>query len=110
MSIIIKGMDMPKSCADCSVTCKVGYEDYIATLSMSERPDFCPLIEIPTPHGRLIAEGSILDQLQKIEDITALSHIDLGEEPYDDADEIMLPISTIRKILDRCITILEAEE
>lgn len=119
--IYIPNMEMPKTCFSCSFNdglfCSLIDDDADALLSdnpveeiSTRRLDACPLIEIPTPHGRLIAEGSITDQLQEIEDITALSNIDLGEEPYDDTDEIMLPISTIRKILDRCITILEAEE
>ena len=104
MSIIIKGLDMPKDCVGLSIV--IHTENNMSRPLIIYKKD---IIEIPTPHGRLIAEGSITDQLQEIEDITALSHIDLGEEPYDDTDEIMLPISTIRKILDRCITILEAE-
>ena len=114
MGLYIKGIDMPIECGNCDFFREDYGHPYCFITEkhitfIGEIADFCPLIEIPTPHGRLIAEGSITDQLQEIEDITALSHIDLGEEPYDDTDEIMLPISTIRKILDRCITILEAE-
>ena len=39
-------------------------------------------------------------QLKQIEDITALSHIELGEEP--EIGEISMPMSTIRKILKGC--------
>lgn len=54
MSVIVKGMEMPKNCAECFVTdetyCKHLWNDgrYIC-----RHPD-CPLIEIPTPHGRLV--------------------------------------------------------
>lgn len=51
---------MPTSCVNCpcgndeSRYCKAANE-YIPTLV---RPEFCPLVEIPTPHGRLIdADG-----------------------------------------------------
>ena len=109
MSLILKGIDLPKaSNDDILIILQSNGEARCNQQGKSEKT--IEAIQIPTPHGRLIAEGSITDQLQKIEDITALYHIDLGEEPYDDTDEIMLPISTIRKILDRCITILEAEE
>ena len=41
MSIIIKGMDMPKGCYDCLIPCdKMVYE--------RSRPSNCPLIEIVT--------------------------------------------------------------
>ena len=59
MSIIIKGLEMPESCATCTLQqetkCGVNYKwllkhpDYYN----ARRPD-CPLVEIPTPHGRLI--------------------------------------------------------
>lgn len=64
MSILIKGIKMPKCCADCPcfydfISCQAlfdGTDDF----SMSgfdefkERLPNCPLIEVPTPHGRLI--------------------------------------------------------
>ena len=66
MSILIKGMEMPKNCADCplnydqmacGVTGTGWWSDSMVLLnfdSAKERLQDCPLIEIPTPHGRLI--------------------------------------------------------
>lgn len=63
MSILIKGMEMPKSCAECplkyfydeSVFCEeCGYLTYDWDKKLEEgRYENCPLIEIQ-PHGRLI--------------------------------------------------------
>lgn len=64
MSVLINGMEMPENCCDCPFVraswgndyyCAKGNgtEDNIRVL-MSKRMDDCPLIEIPTPHGRLI--------------------------------------------------------
>ena len=64
MGIYLPNMEMPKTCWDCA--CSIYYEiqdkamcditdetlDYI--LWKRERRPNCPLIEIPTPHGRLI--------------------------------------------------------
>ena len=50
MNILIKGMDMPKGCDE---TCPL----YLAG-QCCEGCD-CPLIEIPTPHGRLIDENDV---------------------------------------------------
>lgn len=47
MSILIKGMSKPKTCDDCIVP--LSKCDYL-----QKRADDCPLVEIPTPHGRLI--------------------------------------------------------
>ena len=59
MSVIVKGMEMPKNCWECSLS-DID-DDYgrcclysgIACLTIG-RQDNCPLVEIPTPHGRLI--------------------------------------------------------
>ena len=49
MSVYIKGMEMPTSCDRCLISCShsllyVGIKD--------KRSKECPLIEVPTPHGR----------------------------------------------------------
>lgn len=57
MSILIKGMEMPKDCNKCPMTvdgyCRIiGYPNGDA-LNKRYKPLWCPLVEIP-PHGRLI--------------------------------------------------------
>lgn len=59
MSLMIKGMDMPTACNKCPF-----HNAYICTAKGSpvslqiylkdKKPFDCPLVEIPTPHGRLI--------------------------------------------------------
>ena len=58
MSVLIKGMEMPALCQECDLyidgACYAkGYRDYQSIMDMSKPAD-CPLIEVPTPHGRLI--------------------------------------------------------
>ena len=69
MSIIIKGMEMPKDCVFCPMAhwnkidrltgCEVvGGKRYVPETDTdywesSHRPDWCPLVEVPK-HGRLI--------------------------------------------------------
>ena len=68
MSVLIKGMEMPKSCYDCDLAfqdqdsehnvywlCGVNHQN----ASMWERLPNCPLIELP-PHGRLIDADNLL--------------------------------------------------
>ena len=65
MSILIKGMEMPKGCKDCLIK-DFDYYDYCPLLHRTvehcgdERLPDCPLIEIP-PHGRLI-DGDALKE------------------------------------------------
>ena len=71
MSILIKGMEIPTSCDKCRFCvngftddapmyeCAVQSYENVSVLVESDgkpfgfRPDWCPLVEIPTPHGRL---------------------------------------------------------
>ncbi len=52
MSILIKGIDMPKNCFDCEIFGLCSLRDRLTHIE-DRNPD-CPLVEIPTPHGRLI--------------------------------------------------------
>ena len=58
MSVIVKNMEMPKTCNDCglrdSFDCWIT-DSYIEA-RFSKRNDDCPLVELP-PHGRLILEN-----------------------------------------------------
>ena len=74
MSVLIKGMKMPEKCGSCDLfhvelpmhcTVVKGHKTVGAPYGMP-RPDWCPLVEVKEPHGRLI-DG---DALQcKVDDI-----------------------------------------
>lgn len=77
MSVLIKGMKMPKCCIDCEfmswsnirqrdICDKTG--EAIRTAEHWEKRDIlCPLVEIPTPHGRLIDADDVLTQTKQNE-------------------------------------------
>lgn len=65
MSVLIKDMEMPGTCEQCpfhvyhshyEYVCKATPMLYPMNLANSKgiRKDWCPLVEIPSPHGRLI--------------------------------------------------------
>lgn len=78
MSVLVKGMEMPKSCNHCSFSSwsnlyqtmrcnrciklcfKKGSEEY-----MIKRPEWCPLVEVSAPHGRLIDVDALLEDVRK---------------------------------------------
>lgn len=63
MSILIKGMEMPKNCYSCWLGHKCPkYEALLWNEISKERKADCPLVPIP-PHGRLIDA----DKLAKLE-------------------------------------------
>ena len=68
MSVLIKGMEMPKTCLQCMST---GFRTAIKCTEWTElssglretiKAPSCPLVEIPEKHGRLIdADALFLD-------------------------------------------------
>lgn len=68
MSILIRDMEMPKNCFECPC-CTLGYcrvdvktteyAKYVFSDGQDGRYPDCPLVEIPTPHGRLIDADEI---------------------------------------------------
>ena len=76
MSVLIKGMEMPKSCEYCDLCTSDGY--CIATGGdslwdvLSEGAEYfptgwkyegCPLVEVPVPHGGLLDENDVIDAI-----------------------------------------------
>ena len=99
MSILIKGMEMPKKCGQCKLFhaeypmyCMAvkGYRTVGAPYGMP-RPDWCPLVEIPTPHGRL----GDLDELK-----TAFPRCD---------NSMDIKIASVRATINHAPTVIEAE-
>lgn len=66
MSILIKGMDMPISCEKCPLCCDYLYciIDESLRMFLYNRHPNCPLVEIPTPHGRLIDADLLKDMIR----------------------------------------------
>jgi len=58
MSVLIRKMEMPKGCWACPFVVGKYYECLFTKKSsnwgLTTRPSDCPLIGVPTPHGRLI--------------------------------------------------------
>lgn len=75
MSVLIRGMKMPKECRECYL---LEYYEYLGEtqcsitrmmlaergkpISFDGRPGWCPLVEVPEPHGRLIDAGKLKNE------------------------------------------------
>ena len=75
MSVLVKGMNMPRNCADCPCGdaqdgwCYV-HNEVLERMgngypSTETRPEWCPLVEVLTPHGRLIDESVLISDIRK---------------------------------------------
>lgn len=76
MSTLIKGMEMPETCDECKFHCYHSDGKYICVAtplfypfnlanSKGRRKDFCPLVEVPVPHGRLIDADKLMRDISK---------------------------------------------
>ena len=79
MSVLIKGMEMPKTCEACDFcqwsnfhqTAVCNRCDYkpvcmdCGTDYRRGRASFCPLVEIPTPHGDLVDRDELLAEYDR---------------------------------------------
>ena len=70
MSLIIKGSIMPLMCEECpcydcdDYSCKATGRGVIE-YRYDGRPDNCPLVEVPTPHSRLIDADELIGYLNE---------------------------------------------
>lgn len=69
MSVLIKGMEIPNSCEECPLCCDEAFGSYKCCRVKgwgddNSRAYDCPLVEIPTPHGRLIDEEAIYNNVK----------------------------------------------
>ena len=90
MSVLIKGMEMPKGCFFCPMRIKIDpdtirclatgndFEETLAGTIERRNNGNCPLIEIPTPHGDLI------DRDEVIKAIGRRPHVGIGINDDDD--------------------------
>ena len=66
MGVYIKDMEMPQTCIDCPLYRYTAISHYCCVAAIrgqraTERDKDCPLVEVKTPHGRLIDA----DELEK---------------------------------------------
>lgn len=110
MSVLIKGMEMPKSCWLCTLSqlyekpremlvCKITHEEVLR----NKIDGNCPLVPVP-PHGRLIDEQWLKDTM--IATLEALK-----KNPKMDRQEMHLiaAFGTLRVMVEDAPTIIESE-
>lgn len=69
MGVYIKGVEMPKNCGYCKFHRPFYHTQFCVILdkncsSWKEQKAWCPLTEVPEPHGRLIDADALADDLE----------------------------------------------
>ena len=110
MSILIRGMEMPKKCLDCPFMISRDNDDCIlqsdeANAKFNSWDDMkasCPLVKIPIPHGRLGDLDALWDRMYKYIDNEG------AKMPYGDND-FMIHKDSACELIEDMPTIIEAE-
>lgn len=124
MSVLIKGMDMPNCCRHCELLINCdgceGYKcfcsamgseiGYFENLSKTQLHKDCPLVPVPTPHGRL----ADIDEFRK-DNIEALRNaIGQALEKHGFlSDKVRMYEEAVQDVLaniENCPTVIESEE
>ena len=63
MSVLIRGLEIPKNCSECPVAlsgkyCRIN-KTHTTYIKLPMRPEHCPLVELPEHHGDLIDVNEI---------------------------------------------------
>ena len=120
MGVYIKGMKMPKNCEECPCSywtegvhhdyCQaVGYDTEIH-YGEKDRPQWCPLTEVPEPHGRLIdADVFAAEMKKRQEEAEKWLREAKDRETAVRADAVLSFLCEVKLTLDAVPTIIEAE-
>ena len=112
MSVLVRGMKMPANCSDCPlnydqmmciVTGTRWWSDTMVLMdfdSDKERLSDCPLVDTPTPHGRLIDAD---------EPMTKISTMMQEPDYQHEGENWMVALIMARDALDEALTVIEAE-
>lgn len=105
MSLLIKGMDIPTACEWCRFIsgslewyCEVGQFQIYDYKTVHKD---CPLVKIPTPHGRLIDADAHIQSLKENQ---------CGERCRKNHDCVNCGIGMYIRIVENEPTVIEAEE
>ena len=99
----------PTACRNCHFMDRITYDCKL--MRTKDYPDFeiqyanCPLIEIPTPHGRLIDADALINELANMH-VGGLEAI----KKYTGADTWTSGLHTAWRTIDDAPTVIEAEE
>lgn len=111
MSIIVKGMEMPTSCFVCDFanflsTGEPYCKRFMRPCSLNgERPNWCPIGEIQTPHGRLVDADAFREGLREGFTDEAFCLSMLGKH-----EDVKRVVKVVLSVLGEQPTIIEEEE
>ena len=109
MSVLVRGMEMPKNCNECRFAYRGAC---IANIGREVKVDqICPLVEIPDQHGRLIDADAFSEEMRKRHKAASDWYDSVEDnEMLARAESTMMAFTECRLTLDAMQTVIEAEE
>lgn len=76
----------------------------------STRPDWCPLIEVPEPHGRLIDADALINEFKILQSGREIFGMELDSSFLSSGQELSTEWYCVEDAIEDAPTIIEAEE
>ena len=116
MSIIVNGMEIPKSCADCFAIsegldwCKATGSEVFNPFPKDDLPSFCPLSPLPEKHGRLI-DADDFSAVMKERQLASAKWLREAKdaETINRAGAVFAVLCEVKRTIGKLLTIVEAE-
>ena len=101
MSILIKGLEKPKRCAECPIyfagLCSVRLQN--GKCPLDSIPEWCPMVEVATPHGKLI----------DAEDLIKIFDINLEIDGRENAERVTKAFNDLLDTIRNVSAVIEEE-
>lgn len=114
MSVIVKGMEMPDSCYDCRMRtdgdfCSAMPKEFCGYTDDIKRPDWCPLIELPS-HGRLIDAKQFAENIRVAKLYRLTGQKDCANAFINNGGTISTEWWCVEDMINNAPTVIEEEE
>lgn len=116
MSIVIKGMEMPKRCFDCDLYddenqfCKAQKEFMPMAVLGNYKDKDCPIVALPEEHGDLIDRTALLKEFELAQKSADMHGREYANAFYSSCGEISAEWWTVEELAENAIAVIEAED
>ena len=116
MGVYIRGMEMPKDCLKCPFCLFAdGYWKCLVDGSHADfggtcRPQNCTLVQVPTPHGRLIDADALMNEFEKAQRTMQQHGREYSCSFMSSSQEISTEWYCVEDMLENAPTIIEEGE
>lgn len=117
MSVLVKGMKMPRCCLDCPLYDCYNYHCQMYAFGIparynrdgSIRPEWCELVELPEKYGDLIDRTTLLKEFELAQKSADMHGREFANAFYSSGNEISTEWWAVEELVENAIAVIEAE-